>query len=203
MIGWIKLHRSLKDWEWYDDHSTTRLLIHLLVSVNYEDKTWKGQEVKAGTLITSWESLASETGLSVKQVRTAMSKLEKSKEVTRYTTNKWQAVTLIKWDKLQCLDIKEGQTKGQSKGKQRATTKEREEEKKEIYIPELSEFLSFAIQECSNINQDDVKHKYKSWIMNEWKDGNDKPIKNWKTKLLNTIPHLRKIEIQKERIIFD
>jgi len=76
MIGWIKLHRSLKDWEWYDDHSTTRLLIHLLVSVNYEDKTWKGQEVKAGTLITSWESLASETGLSVKQVRTAMSQLE-------------------------------------------------------------------------------------------------------------------------------
>lgn len=68
----------------------------------------------------------------------------------------------------------------------------KQETKNNKQIPELSEFLSFAIQECSNINQDDVKHKYKSWVLNEWKDGNDKPIKNWKTKLLNTIPHLRK-----------
>lgn len=72
-----------------------------------------------------------------------------------------------------------------------------------IYVPELSEFLSFAIQECSNINQEDVKHKYNSWFLNGWKDGNDKPIKNWKTKLLNTIPYLKKIEIQQQRTIID
>jgi hypothetical protein len=79
----------------------------------------------------------------------------------------------------------------------------KQETKNNKQIPELSEFLAFAIQECSNINQEDVKHKYKSWILNEWKDGNDKPIKNWKTKLLNTIPHLKKIEIQQPRIIHD
>ncbi len=64
-------------------------------------------------------------------------------------------------------------------------------------------FLVYAIEQCSNINQEDVKHKYKSWVVNEWKDGNDKPIKNWKTKLLNTIPHLKKIEIQQQRTIID
>ena len=62
MSGWIKLHRSLKDWEWYEDHNATRLLVHLLVSVNYENKQWRGQEVKAGTFITSWENLSLETG---------------------------------------------------------------------------------------------------------------------------------------------
>ena len=131
MSGWIKLHRSLKNWEWYSDHSATRLLVHLLVSVNYENKMWKGQEVEAGTLITSWENLALETGLTVKQVRTAMAKLEKSKEVARYATNKWQAITLVKWDKMQCLDTKEGQAEGQTKGRQRATTKEYKEIKEE------------------------------------------------------------------------
>lgn len=150
MSGWVKLHRSLKDWEWYDDHNATRLLIHLLVSVNYEDRTWKGQEVKSGTLITSWENLAIETGLSVKQIRTAMAKLEKSKEVSRYTTNKWQAVTLIKWDKLQCLDSKEGQPKGQSKGKRRATTKEIKEIKEEN-IYRSFQHLSISVDEFNKL----------------------------------------------------
>lgn len=139
MVGWIKLHRSLKDWEWYSDHNATRLLIHLLVSVNYEDKPWKNEIVKAGTMITSWENLSHETGLSVKQVRTAMSKLEKGREVGRQVAgngaSKWQVITLIKWDKLQDDGQINGQTKGSKSGKQRATTKEvkkQEVKKKEI-----------------------------------------------------------------------
>jgi len=139
MVGWIKLHRSLKDWEWYSDHNATRLLIHLLVSVNYEDKPWKNEIVKAGTMITSWENLSHETGLSVKQVRTAMSKLEKGREVGRQVAgngaSKWQVITLMKWDKLQDDGQINGQTKGSKSGKQRATTKEvkkQEVKKKEI-----------------------------------------------------------------------
>ena len=150
MSGWIKLHRSLKNWEWYSDHSATRLLVHLLVSVNYENKMWKGQEVEAGTLITSWENLALETGLTIKQVRTAMTKLEKSKEVARYATNKWQAITLVKWDKMQCLDTKEGQAEGQTKGRQRATTKEYKEIKEEKNIHRRFAHLSITKDEFRN-----------------------------------------------------
>lgn len=128
MVGWIKLHRSLKDWEWYSDHNATRLLIHLLVSVNYEDKQWKNEIVKAGTMITSWENLSHETGLSVKQVRTAMSKLERGREVGRQVAgngaSKWQVITLMKWDKLQDEGQINGQVNGSKSGKQRATTKE-------------------------------------------------------------------------------
>lgn len=137
MSGWIKLHKTLKDWEWYDDHNATRLLVHLLLSVNYEDKQWKGQTIKAGSCVTSWENLAKEIGLSVKQTRTAMTKLESSKEVARYTTNKWQAITLVKWDKLQVECSKEGK----QKGIQRATTKESKEIKNNKYS-----FLSALIE---------------------------------------------------------
>lgn len=101
MVGWIKLRRSLIDWEWYDDKNATRLLIHLLVSVNHQDKKWHGEVIKAGSRITSWDSLSADTGLSPGQTRRAMKKCEASGEVVRVSTNKWQLVTLVKWDKFQ------------------------------------------------------------------------------------------------------
>lgn len=107
--NWVKLHRSLIDWEWWDDHNATRLLICLLLSVNYEDKKWKGVEVKAGSMVLSWETLSHKSHLTVKQCRTAMSKLEKSGEVTRETTNKYQVVTLAKWEDLKSVDDKKDQ----------------------------------------------------------------------------------------------
>ena len=119
MSGWIKLHRTLKDWEYYEDHNATRLLIHLLVSVNYEDKKWKDTIVKSGTLVTSWQNLAHETGLTLKQIRLAMNKLERAGETVRSVAGKgagkWQVVTLVKWDKLQGFDDETGQIKGQEK----------------------------------------------------------------------------------------
>lgn len=104
MAGWVKLHRKLKDWEWYDDINATRLLIHLLVSVNYEDKYWKGITIKAGSMVLSWATLSHGCKLSVQQCRTAMTKLKSSKEVTINPTNKYQVVTLLKWDKFQLTD---------------------------------------------------------------------------------------------------
>ena len=138
-IGWIKLHRVLKDWEWYSDIKATRLLTHLLISVNYEDKKWMGQTIKAGSLAYSWENLALSIGLTIQQTRTAMSKLESSGEVTRKTTNKYQVVTLCKWEKMQG-DNKQVTDKPTSKqqtdNKPITTTKEvkeyKEDKKKEL-----------------------------------------------------------------------
>jgi hypothetical protein len=104
MAGWIKLRRSLIDWEWYDDHNATRLLIHLLLTVNYEEKKWKGLTIKAGQMVLSWDSLSIACMMTKQQCRTAMVKLEKSKEVTRQATNRFQLITLVKWDKIQIVD---------------------------------------------------------------------------------------------------
>jgi hypothetical protein len=144
MSGWIKLHRNLKEWEYYEDHNATRLLIHLLVSVNYEDKKWKDTTIKAGTLVTSWQNLAHETGLTLKQIRLAMTKLERAGETVRNVAGKgagkWQAVTLVKWDKLQGLDDEGGQIKGQEKGRTREgkRTPTKEVKNKEIKKEEIN-----------------------------------------------------------------
>lgn len=148
MSGWIKLRRSLKDWEWYDDHNATRLLIHLLVSVNYEDKKWKGILIKPGSMVLSWQTLSKNSCMTVGKCRTAMDKLVKSKEVTRYVTNKFQVVTLVKWEQMQTIDNhvdklndKQVTNKLQTSDKQVTTTKEYKEYKEALYYKSEIEFL--------------------------------------------------------------
>jgi len=50
-------------------------------------------------------------------------------------------------------------------------------------IPTYEEFLIHALSKKPNVSKDHVRSKYDSWVENDWKDGNDKKIKNWKSKL--------------------
>jgi len=68
---------------------------------------------------------------------------------------------------------------------------ESKEEKSIVIIPEFSEFLNYALDKKPNVSQLDLKLKYDSWIANDWKNGNDKKINNWKSALLNTLPYIK------------
>lgn len=209
MCGWIKIHRSITNHWLYSEkrvYSKLEAWYDILLNVNYTDNKViiKGKlyEVKRGESILSYESWGKRWNWDKSKVRRFFNLLQNDSMIELKCDNTTTHLTVCKYESYQGeRNADETQTK--RKRNTDETNIRKKEEKKEINIPELSEFLAFAIQECSNINQDDVKHKYKSWILNEWKDGNDKPIKNWKTKLLNTIPHLKKIEIQQPRIIHD
>lgn len=126
-IGYIKLHRSLLEWQHWDDHNTTRLLIYLLVKVNYENKKWKGIDIKAGSVVTSYEKLSIAVGLSISQIRRSLIVLENDKQIDRKTTNKNQLISLIKWGELQIEEKKTAgkrQTNTQLKDRETTTTKE-------------------------------------------------------------------------------
>ena len=66
-------------------------------------------------------------------------------------------------------------------------------------IPTFDEFLEYAIHQKPKVDIDLLKLKYDSWISNDWNDGNNNKIKNWKSKLNNTLPYIsekkEKIEI--------
>jgi len=100
-----------------------RLWLHLLLSVNFEEKKWQGNTISRGEMITSYSNLAKETGLSVRSVRTCLSRLEKSGEITVKTTNKNTSVTVVKYDLYQSSDS-ETTIKRQSNDNQTTTTKE-------------------------------------------------------------------------------
>jgi hypothetical protein len=62
-------------------------------------------------------------------------------------------------------------------------------------IPLLDEFLAYVqLNYDGNFSEIEAsaKLKYLAWVEAGWKDGFDKDIKNWKSKALNIIPHLKK-----------
>ena len=101
MIGFIQLHRKLLEWEWYTDQKTFKLFLHCLLKANFKDKDWRGKTIKRGQFVTSISHLSSETGLSIKQVRTALENLESTGEVDKQTTNLNTWITILYYDKYQ------------------------------------------------------------------------------------------------------
>ena len=122
--SWIKLFRRFKEWEWYDDINTKTLYIHLLLSVNYEEKNWRGKKIKRGQLITSIGNLANDCGLTIQQTRNSLKKLKSTGEITIKTTNKNTLVTISKYSIYQDSDLKKNkQSNKQTTNKQQADSK--------------------------------------------------------------------------------
>lgn len=63
-------------------------------------------------------------------------------------------------------------------------------------IPEFSEFLEYAKIQKPNVCETALKLKYDSWVVNGWKNGNDKKIKNWKNTLNNTLPYIKESDVK-------
>lgn len=137
MAGFIKIHRQITEWEWYTDIPVRVLFEHCLFKANYEDKKWHGVFVKRGSFVTSYENLAFETGLTVRQVRTALNKLKTTGEVTHKSTSQYSIIVVNNYEKYQANDKqidKQATNERQTNDKQATTTKEIEEIKKEKNI---------------------------------------------------------------------
>ena len=80
-IGWIKLHRQFKDWEWYNKSEMVHLFIHCLIKSNFKEGNFQGIEVEKGSFITSIKHLSDETNISIQTVRTCLKKLQLTKEI--------------------------------------------------------------------------------------------------------------------------
>ncbi len=104
--GWIKLHRKLLDWEWYQDPKMVHLFIHLLLLANHEQGNWQGVEVKRGQLLTGLAALSTATGLTSQNLRTCLKKLEKTGELTSKSTNRFRIITLCNYNDYQLLEDK-------------------------------------------------------------------------------------------------
>jgi len=119
--GFIVLYRSLLDWEWYSDKNTKILFLHLLLTANFEDKKWRGIDVKRGQVISGRIELAKSTGLTEREIRTSLSKLKTTNELTIETTNKFSIITLTNYGLYQDIMEKNDQQEGQQKVKRKAS----------------------------------------------------------------------------------
>lgn len=101
--GFIKLNRSILNWEWYDDINVTRVFIHCLLKANFKKTKWHGKTINRGCFITTYRKLAEETSLSLKTVRVCLEKLQKTEEI-EIESDKYNTLIVVKnYDKFQIL----------------------------------------------------------------------------------------------------
>lgn len=135
--GYVKIHRKILEWGWYKDINTFRLFIHMLLKANWKDGQFKGTTVPRGSFVSSIDKLSEETVLTKREIRTAISHLKSTGEVTVKTTNKYSVFTVQNYNLYQTLDIQkdEQETDGRHSNDILTTTiEEGKKEKKEILI---------------------------------------------------------------------
>ena len=79
--GFVKLNRSLLNWEWHDVPAVMTIFIHCILMANWKDGRYHGIEVPRGSFLTSYEKLSEATGVPRTTVRRCIEKLMSSGEI--------------------------------------------------------------------------------------------------------------------------
>lgn len=105
MKGWVRLYRDFLSWGLYKDSPSKDVFIHILLNAAYKEFNLNGFIVRRGFWITSVRQIATETGLSVQQVRTALEKLEATQAITRTATHRATLIGVVNYDFYQGYDF--------------------------------------------------------------------------------------------------
>lgn len=101
MEGWIKLHRKLLEWEWFNKSEMVHLFLYLLLKANYKTKQWEGSELQAGQVLISRDKVCSDIGITPQVFRTCIKRLISTNEITTESTNKYTLVTICNYSDYQ------------------------------------------------------------------------------------------------------
>lgn len=127
-LDYIKLSRKILEWEWYSDINTKTLFLHMLLKANWKDGKFQGVDIPRGSFASSYQILALETGLSVKNVRTSLEHLKKTGEVAVNRHPKFSVFTIKNYIKYQSVGSQPADNR-QSVGSQPATIEEGKNER--------------------------------------------------------------------------
>lgn len=157
--GYIKIHRKIEEWEWFDDSLTVWFFIRLMMKANWEDKLWHGIIIKRGQFVSSIEHLRFSHGtgrlakrLSTKTVRTLLQRLKNTNELASQSTNNYTLFSIVNYKKYQAdndnpkgkPDGKRGASEGQQlKNVKHYKNKGLSAETNEKHDPECPEYKEF------------------------------------------------------------
>lgn len=99
--GFIKIYRSLLDWEWLGDANTSRVFIYLLLRANWKPNRRRGIEIKRGETLETSEGIARVLNMSRQSVRTAIFHLKSTGEITTKLTRYGMLVNIVKYAEFQ------------------------------------------------------------------------------------------------------
>lgn len=112
--GYITLSRKILDWRWFKKPKTAFLFVYLLLSSNFENRDFEDIIIKRGQYACTQEKLSAETGLSLKEVRTALDNLKKTGDITIDTSRGYSLITIPEYERYASAAT-EGQMNGSAK----------------------------------------------------------------------------------------
>lgn len=174
----IKIDRNILNWGWYKDVNTKAVFLHLLLTANIKPHMFMGVEIGRGEVATSLNSLAENLGISIRSVRTAISHLEATGEVTIKRHPRFSVFSMPNWDLYQVNRHSQRQSAdSQATRNRQQSKKERKKEiSKDIYIPTRADIRSYVLEEGIQADPDEIFDYYEAvgWEIH------GKAIKDWK-----------------------
>lgn len=130
----IKIDRNILRWKWYGERNTLALFLHFLLKANFADSVFDNKKIKRGQFVFSQRKLAEETGMTHREIRTALDHLVETGEISVKTFPRYTVVTVLNYDKYQ--------TKPPEKPKQKSKAKKVKEDEAVNKVPkEYQEFF--------------------------------------------------------------
>ena len=206
MRDYIKVSRSMLDWEWYSDINTSRLFIHMLLKANWKDGNFKGTTVPRGSFVSSIRKLADETSLTEREVRTAINHLKTTGEVTHKPTSKYSVFTVVNDDLYQSNDtqsVSQTTSERQSNDIQTTTIEEGKKERRKednnnavrFTPPDVDTVRDYCIERNNSVDARAFIDFYssKGWMigknkMKDWKAA----VRTWERSRNNTVKDEKK-----------
>lgn len=92
--GYAQVPRALLESDWSSEPETFLVLLRLIIMANFKETDWRGIHLMPGEIITSLGSLSSQSGLSVRKIRTSLNRLKTTGYLTCETTNRYTRISL-------------------------------------------------------------------------------------------------------------
>lgn len=103
--AYIYLRKKILDWQWYSDTPTRSVFIHCLLRASWKETEYKGIRYGRGQLIDSNATIAKDLGISIQNVKTAITHLKESGELTSLKIGRTRIITVVKYDLYQQANL--------------------------------------------------------------------------------------------------
>lgn len=109
MIGWVKVHRKMREKGWYKNSNKVHLWIELLLRASHKGREFmfNGENIRLepGQLITGRKDLAESTGIKESTVERVLTFFEKNEQqIEQQKTNRNRLITIVSWWEYQVLE---------------------------------------------------------------------------------------------------
>lgn len=153
--GFIVLHRKLETWEWAHDPWMIGIWVKLILRANWKPAKFKTTTIDRGQFISTVKNLAEHLDISPQRLRTAISKLEKTGNLTRVPTNQFTLYTIENYSYYQ--DEKEWLTNQTKTSNKRITNEQQTINKRSTRIEQRNkETRKTKEQSIGDFDPDDV-----------------------------------------------